>query len=84
MDWTAGKRAARWRRVRRCRLDGILERRSQESILTACGQRVGLMTRAAANAIDSDAAHSPPPFPTVLALDPILLAEFLFWIGFMK
>ena len=50
--------------------EGILERRPQENILTACGQRVGLMTRAAVNPIDSDAAHSPPPFPTVLALEP--------------
>ena len=28
--------------------DGALERELRESILTACGQRVGLMTRAAA------------------------------------
>jgi hypothetical protein len=27
------------------------------------------MTRAGADQVDSDAAHSPPPFPTVLALD---------------
>jgi hypothetical protein len=45
--------------------------------LTAGGQRVGLVTRAAADQADSTAAHRPPPFPTVLALDLRLLADFL-------
>jgi len=38
------------------------------------------MTRAAANQIDSDAAHSPPPFSTVLALEPSLhLENYFIW-----
>jgi hypothetical protein len=41
----------------------------------ACGQRVGLMTRAAANQIDTRAAHSPLPFPTVLTLDSTLVLQ---------
>jgi hypothetical protein len=47
----------------------------RESILTACGERVGLMTRAAASQIKPGAAHSPPPFPTVLTLEPALPHE---------
>jgi hypothetical protein len=45
------------------RRDGALERRSRESILTACGERGGPMTRAAASQIEPSAAHSPPLFP---------------------
>ena len=53
----------------------ILERRPEESILTTCGERVGLMTRAAADQIDPGAAHSPLPFPTVLALESSSITE---------
>jgi hypothetical protein len=48
----------------------------------ACGQRVGLMTRAAVNQIDTGAVHRPPPFPTVLALDSEFPLKSLFGIEF--
>jgi len=56
---------------------GSLERRSLQTLLTACGERVGLMTRARAWAcqFDEGSAHSPPPLPTVLALDLMLHGE---------
>ena len=61
------------RRLARC----ILEREPREIAWTACGQRVGLMTRTEANRIDPGAAHSPPPFPTVLTLEPCSFVEYL-------
>ena len=78
MDWTAAWTLDSMVRGSAVLRDGALERELRESILTACGQRGGLMTRATANQIDTGAAHRPPPFPTVLALDPMLLAEFIF------
>ena len=52
-------------------------------LLTACGERVGLVTRARAWAcqIDEGAAHRPPPFPPVLALDPWLLERIFNFSG---
>ena len=54
-----------------------LDRRSLQTLLTACGERVGLVTRARAWAcqVDEGSAHRPPPFPPVLALDPMLHGE---------
>jgi hypothetical protein len=48
-----------------------------QTLLTDCGERVGLVTRARAWAcqIDEGSAHRPPPFPPVLALDPMLQGE---------
>jgi len=59
-----------------------LEQGPREITWTACGQRVGLMTRAAANQMDTGAAHMPPPFPTVLTLEPALPCRmFLLFLG---
>jgi hypothetical protein len=44
----------------------------------ACGQRVGLVTRAAARQINRARLTSLFPLPTVLALDPALPAEIFF------
>ncbi|HMG52203.1 MAG TPA: hypothetical protein VK601_01950, partial [Kofleriaceae bacterium] len=54
-----------------------LDGRSVQTLLAACGERVGLVTRARAWAcqFDEGSAHMPPPFPTVLALDPRLQGE---------
>jgi hypothetical protein len=51
----------------------MLERDSPQNARTACGQRVGLMTRAKIASRNLHAAPSPPAFPTVLALDSALL-----------
>ena len=53
-----------------------LERTSLQSNLTACGQLVVLMTRAAAHLAHLYAAHRTPELPTVLALEPIPPEEF--------
>src|SRR5262245_33647448 len=82
--------------VRRCRAPGTDRRgvattlriipRPQAllSMWAACGERVGLMTRAAVDSINASAAHSPPPFPTVLTLEPRLPGRVYIslWIGF--
>jgi hypothetical protein len=39
----------------------LLDRTLAENLGPACGQRVGLMTRAAARQVDSGAAHKPSP-----------------------
>jgi hypothetical protein len=46
---------------------------------TACGERVGMMTRAAVSPVDPGAAHKPPPFPTVLGLEPGLRWKIFFF-----
>ena len=54
----------------------------QQIILTACGERGRLMTRAAANQIDSSRGSQPSfPFPTVLALELRLHGRGYFLLG---